>query len=121
MTVRILTMLCNGCPSLALELLETNISSVLRDTLAGGAPDQQQLQQQAKAGDVMVGASPSAMSRPTEQLYELLALTSAILPDIPKEGIFSIQIVPYVPVSASNPASSTAMSSSRANLMCMPV
>jgi hypothetical protein len=100
MVVKLLSVLCRNCPSLPIELIEnTDIISILRDVLSGSP------QSMPETKDELVLGSPSHMTRPSEQLSELLSLCVELLPPLPKSEIFAAQ-------GMSTPLSSLASSSS---------
>ena len=79
MVVKLLSVLCRNCPSLAIELLEnTDIISILRDVLSGSPLAMPETKEELVLG------SPSHMTRPSEQLSELLSLCVELLPPLPK-------------------------------------
>lgn len=100
MVVKLLAVLCRNCPSLALELLEnTDIQTILRDVLSGTP-----LSTAESKEDLMLG-SPSHMTRPSEQLSELLSLSVELLPPLPKSEVFASASQDLVPTTSSSSGS----------------
>jgi E3 ubiquitin-protein ligase TRIP12 len=77
MVIRMLHMMCSHCPPLAVQLLKQNMADTVRYLLVG-------------TSDYTTGESLELVSRSPGELYELVALISAMLPSLPSDGIFSI-------------------------------
>lgn len=105
MIVKLLSVLCRQCPSLTIDILDnTDVITILRDVLSG-AP-------QPETKEELGQGSPSHLSRPQEQLSELLSLTAELLPPLPRNEIFAFQglVTPNTP-GAPTPAAASSSSS----------
>ncbi|GAB0099203.1 E3 ubiquitin-protein ligase TRIP12 [Sergentomyia squamirostris] len=77
--VRMLSVMCANCPDLAITLLKNDIASTLLYLLTGSADA-------ISAGDVeLVARSPS-------ELYEITCLIGELMPRLPTDGIFAVDI-----------------------------
>ncbi|CAL4073733.1 unnamed protein product, partial [Meganyctiphanes norvegica] len=76
MVMRMLSLMCNSCPQLAVELLKNNIANTLCYLLTNSTdppPEQVEL-----------------VSRTPQELYEITCLISELMPTLPSDGIFAI-------------------------------
>ena len=100
MVVKLLSVLCRNCPSLAIELLENiDIITILRDVLSGSPLAMPETKEELVLG------SPSHMTRPSEQLSELLSLCVELLPPLPKSEIVVAQALTSPAVASSSSGS----------------
>lgn len=77
--VRMLSVMCANCPDLAITLLKNDIASTLLYLLTGSADA-------ISVGDVeLVARSPS-------ELYEITCLIGELMPRLPTDGIFAVDI-----------------------------
>ncbi|KAL5476128.1 hypothetical protein EMCRGX_G026036 [Ephydatia muelleri] len=74
--LKMLSTLCASCPLLAVDLLKLNIADTLRYLLLG-------------SGEITL-ENLELVSRSPNEIYEILSLTSELLPPLPKDGIFQI-------------------------------
>jgi E3 ubiquitin-protein ligase TRIP12 len=87
--VRMLHLMCVGCPSLAVKLLKMNIAETLRYLLLGTA-------EQDVVDIELVGRTP-------QESYEIVCLIGELLPRLPTDGLFTIDaLLRRSPVSANN-------------------
>ncbi|XP_047248117.1 E3 ubiquitin-protein ligase TRIP12 isoform X3 [Girardinichthys multiradiatus] len=77
MVVRMLSLMCSNCPSLAVQLMKQNIAETLRFLLCGASNGSCQEQIE------LVPRSP-------QELYELTSLICELMPCLPREGIFAV-------------------------------
>ncbi|XP_041119244.1 E3 ubiquitin-protein ligase TRIP12 isoform X3 [Polyodon spathula] len=77
MVVRMFSLLCSNCPSLAVQLMQQNIAETLRFLLCGASNGSCQEQID------LVPRSP-------QELYELTSLICELMPCLPREGIFAV-------------------------------
>ncbi|XP_062521457.1 E3 ubiquitin-protein ligase TRIP12-like isoform X2 [Corticium candelabrum] len=77
MVIRMLHIMCSHCPSLAVQLLKQKMADTVRYLLVG-------------TSEYTSSESLELVSRSPGELYELVALISAMLPTLPSDGIFSI-------------------------------
>ncbi|XP_043558737.1 E3 ubiquitin-protein ligase TRIP12 isoform X1 [Chiloscyllium plagiosum] len=77
MVVRMFSLMCSNCPTLAVQLMKQNIAETLRFLLCGASSGgcQEQID--------LVPRSP-------QELYELTSLICELMPCLPKEGIFAV-------------------------------
>jgi len=102
MLLRTLAALCRGSPPLTKQLLQLDASSVLHDVLT--ADD-------AAATD---GVAAAAVSRPHDQLYQILSLAHELLPPLPKPPSASSVARGAAAAAASAAASAAAAASASA-------
>jgi len=127
--VRLLGVLCKNCPSvgtfylfffslkkkmhfkkkinnnsLALDLMEnTDLVKILREILGSTSSlSSTSLASTPQEKQSLTSASPS-VSRPSEQLSELLLLCSELLPPLPKTGIFCTKVFIFFVSFSSSP------------------
>jgi len=90
------------------ELLELGVVSTVHDLLAGGPTEggppvgtpsgpgmifgTPEAGHGFAIGSVGASPSPAVMSRPSEQVNELLAIIAELLPDLPRDGIYAVQV-----------------------------
>ncbi|XP_069069527.1 E3 ubiquitin-protein ligase TRIP12 isoform X5 [Pleurodeles waltl] len=77
MVVRMFSLMCSNCPSLAVQLMKQNIAETLQFLLCGASNGSCQEQID------LVPRSP-------QELYELTSLICELMPCLPKEGIFAV-------------------------------
>ncbi|XP_062901525.1 E3 ubiquitin-protein ligase TRIP12 isoform X3 [Mobula hypostoma] len=77
MVVRMFSLMCSNCPTLAVQLMKQNIAETLRFLLCGASSGSCQEQID------LVPRSP-------QELYELTSLICELMPCLPKEGIFAV-------------------------------
>uniref|UniRef100_H3ALV8 E3 ubiquitin-protein ligase n=1 Tax=Latimeria chalumnae TaxID=7897 RepID=H3ALV8_LATCH len=77
MVVRMFSLMCSNCPTLAVQLMKQNIAETLRFLLCGASNGSCQEQID------LVPRSP-------QELYELTSLICELMPCLPKEGIFAV-------------------------------
>uniref|UniRef100_A0A8B9LPY2 E3 ubiquitin-protein ligase n=1 Tax=Astyanax mexicanus TaxID=7994 RepID=A0A8B9LPY2_ASTMX len=77
MVVRMFSLMCSNCPSLAVQLMKQNIAETLRFLLCGASNGSCQEQID------LVPRSP-------QELYELTSLICELMPCLPREGIFAV-------------------------------
>lgn len=77
MVVRMLSLMCSNCPSLAVQLMKQNIAETLRFLLCGASNGSCQEQIEL-------------VSRSPQELYELTSLICELMPCLPREGIFAV-------------------------------
>ncbi|KAK1168557.1 E3 ubiquitin-protein ligase TRIP12 isoform X1, partial [Acipenser oxyrinchus oxyrinchus] len=77
MVVRMFSLMCSNCPSLAVQLMQQNIAETLRFLLCGASNGSCQEQID------LVPRSP-------QELYELTSLICELMPCLPREGIFAV-------------------------------
>ncbi|NXF16481.1 TRIPC ligase, partial [Rhodinocichla rosea] len=77
MVVRMFSLMCSNCPSLAVQLMKQNIAETLHFLLCGASNGSCQEQID------LVPRSP-------QELYELTSLICELMPCLPKEGIFAV-------------------------------
>ncbi|XP_016155991.1 PREDICTED: E3 ubiquitin-protein ligase TRIP12 [Ficedula albicollis] len=77
MVVRMFSLMCSNCPTLAVQLMKQNIAETLHFLLCGASNGgcQEQID--------LVPRSP-------QELYELTSLICELMPCLPKEGIFAV-------------------------------
>ncbi|XP_051255485.1 E3 ubiquitin-protein ligase TRIP12 isoform X4 [Dicentrarchus labrax] len=80
MVVRMLSLMCSNCPCLAVQLLKQNIAETLRFLLCGASNGSCQEQIE------LVPRSP-------QELYELTSLICELMPCLPREGIFAVDVM----------------------------
>uniref|UniRef100_A0A1A7XPD7 E3 ubiquitin-protein ligase n=1 Tax=Iconisemion striatum TaxID=60296 RepID=A0A1A7XPD7_9TELE len=80
MVVRMLSLMCSNCPSLAVQLMKQNIAETLRFLLCGASNGSCQEQIE------LVPRSP-------QELYELTSLICELMPCLPREGIFAVDVM----------------------------
>ncbi|XP_021392649.1 E3 ubiquitin-protein ligase TRIP12 isoform X3 [Lonchura striata] len=77
MVVRMFSLMCSNCPTLAVQLMKQNIAETLHFLLCGASNGSCQDQID------LVPRSP-------QELYELTSLICELMPCLPKEGIFAV-------------------------------
>ncbi|KAK5603779.1 Ubiquitin-protein ligase [Crenichthys baileyi] len=77
MVVRMLSLMCSNCPSLAVQLMKQNIAETLRFLLCGASNGSCQEQIEL-------------VPRTPQELYELTSLICELMPCLPREGIFAV-------------------------------
>ncbi|XP_054691671.1 E3 ubiquitin-protein ligase TRIP12 isoform X3 [Grus americana] len=77
MVVRMFSLMCSNCPTLAVQLMKQNIAETLHFLLCGASNGSCQEQID------LVPRSP-------QELYELTSLICELMPCLPKEGIFAV-------------------------------
>ncbi|XP_069474403.1 E3 ubiquitin-protein ligase TRIP12 isoform X5 [Ambystoma mexicanum] len=77
MVVRMFSLMCSNCPSLAVQLMKQNIAETLHFLLCGASNGSCQEQID------LVPRSP-------QELYELTSLICELMPCLPREGIFAV-------------------------------
>lgn len=75
--IRMLALLCQGCPPIAVELLKSSIDVTLRHLLVG--PE--------KNGRV---DPPELLARSPQELYEITGLIMELMPRLPDDGVFAV-------------------------------
>ncbi|KAL7401333.1 hypothetical protein ABVT39_026504 [Epinephelus coioides] len=80
MVVRMFSLMCSNCPCLAVQLMKQNIAETLRFLLCGASNGSCQEQIE------LVPRSP-------QELYELTSLICELMPCLPREGIFSVDVM----------------------------
>uniref|UniRef100_A0A674PGD2 E3 ubiquitin-protein ligase n=1 Tax=Takifugu rubripes TaxID=31033 RepID=A0A674PGD2_TAKRU len=80
MVVRMFSLMCSNCPCLAVQLMKQNIAETLRFLLCGASNGSCQEQIE------LVPRSP-------QELYELTSLICELLPCLPREGIFAVDLM----------------------------
>ncbi|XP_020363486.1 E3 ubiquitin-protein ligase TRIP12 isoform X3 [Oncorhynchus kisutch] len=80
MVVRMFSLMCSNCPCLAVQLMKQNIAETLRFLLCGAANGSCQEQID------LVPRSP-------QELYELTSLICELMPCLPREGIFAVDLM----------------------------
>ncbi|NXJ80082.1 TRIPC ligase, partial [Trogon melanurus] len=80
MVVRMFSLMCSNCPTLAVQLMKQNIAETLHFLLCGASNGSCQEQID------LVPRSP-------QELYELTSLICELMPCLPKEGIFAVDIM----------------------------
>lgn len=75
--IRMLALLCQGCPPIAVELLKSNIDVTLRHLLVG--PE--------KGGRM---EPPELLARSPQELYEITGLIMELMPRLPDDGVFAV-------------------------------
>lgn len=89
--VRMLSVMCANCPDLAITLLKSDIAATLLYLLTGST-------ETVKTGEVeLVSRSPS-------ELYEITCLIGELMPRLPTDGIFSVDVLLERPSSGSQDA-----------------
>ena len=92
MVVRMLSIMCAHCPELAVKLLKQNIAHTLCLLLTGPAGKE----------DVTPTSSPvkepqdqdvELLSRSPQELYEITALIGELMPRLPTDGLFAVDIL----------------------------
>uniref|UniRef100_A0A7N5ZS40 E3 ubiquitin-protein ligase n=1 Tax=Anabas testudineus TaxID=64144 RepID=A0A7N5ZS40_ANATE len=80
MVVRMFSLMCSNCPCLAVQLMKQNIAETLRFLLCGvsNGSCQEQIE--------LVPRSP-------QELYELTSLICELMPCLPREGIFAVDVM----------------------------
>ncbi|GAB6020162.1 Ubiquitin-protein ligase [Chamberlinius hualienensis] len=76
MVIRMLSIMCAGCPELAVKLLKLNIAETLCYLLTGTTD--------SSTGDIEL------VSRSPQELYELTSLIGELMPKLPTDGIFQV-------------------------------
>ncbi|KAM8854091.1 E3 ubiquitin-protein ligase TRIP12 isoform 2-T6 [Synchiropus picturatus] len=80
MVVRMFSLMCSNCPCLAVQLMKQNIAETLRFLLCGASngscPEQIEL-----------------VPRSPQELYELTSLICELMPCLPREGIFAVDLM----------------------------
>ncbi|OQR76861.1 putative E3 ubiquitin-protein ligase TRIP12-like [Tropilaelaps mercedesae] len=82
--IRMLALLCQGCPSIAVELLKSNIDVTLRHLLVGPEKD----------GRV---DPPELLARSPQELYEITGLIMELMPRLPDDGVFVVDQMLWTP------------------------
>ncbi|KAG8445495.1 hypothetical protein GDO86_010313 [Hymenochirus boettgeri] len=77
MVVRMFSLMCSNCPSLAVQLMKQNIAETLHFLLCG-----------ASNGSCL--EQIDLVPRSPQELYELTSLICELMPCLPKEGIFAV-------------------------------
>ncbi|KAM4771356.1 E3 ubiquitin-protein ligase TRIP12 [Rhinophrynus dorsalis] len=77
MVVRMFSLMCSNCPTLAVQLMKQNIAETLHFLLCG-----------ASNGSCL--EQIDLVPRSPQELYELTSLICELMPCLPKEGIFSV-------------------------------
>lgn len=109
MIIRMLALMCQSCPELAVRLLSSDIVSTIRYLLVG-----QKLSQSSpnKVGNIDVGTSANStismnesssstsfnklnesvelLNRTPQELYEITTLIAELMPRLPNDGIFEV-------------------------------
>ncbi|XP_072317894.1 E3 ubiquitin-protein ligase TRIP12 isoform X1 [Eucyclogobius newberryi] len=80
MVVRMFSLMCSNCPCLAVQLMKQNIAETLRFLLCGSSNGSCQEQIE------LVPRSP-------QELYELTSLICELMPCLPREGIFAVDVM----------------------------
>ncbi|KAM6988554.1 E3 ubiquitin-protein ligase TRIP12 isoform 7-T15 [Tautogolabrus adspersus] len=80
MVVRMFSLMCSNCPCLAVQLMKQNIAETLRFLLCGASNGSCQEQID------LVPRSP-------QELYELTSLICELMPCLPREGIFAVDLM----------------------------
>ncbi|XP_059187713.1 E3 ubiquitin-protein ligase TRIP12 isoform X4 [Centropristis striata] len=80
MVVRMFSLMCSNCPCLAVHLMKQNIAETLRFLLCGASNGSCQEQIE------LVPRSP-------QELYELTSLICELMPCLPREGIFAVDVM----------------------------
>uniref|UniRef100_A0A8D3E921 E3 ubiquitin-protein ligase n=1 Tax=Scophthalmus maximus TaxID=52904 RepID=A0A8D3E921_SCOMX len=80
MVVRMFSLMCSNCPCLAVQLMKQNIAETLRFLLCGASNGSCQEQIE------LVPRSP-------QELYELTSLICELMPCLPREGIFAVDLM----------------------------
>ncbi|XP_030237247.1 E3 ubiquitin-protein ligase TRIP12 isoform X5 [Gadus morhua] len=80
MVVRMFSLMCSNCPCLAVQLMKQNIAETLRFLLCGASNGSCQEQID------LVPRSP-------QELYELTSLICELMPCLPREGIFAVDVM----------------------------
>ncbi|XP_067364616.1 E3 ubiquitin-protein ligase TRIP12 isoform X7 [Channa argus] len=80
MVVRMFSLMCSNCPCLAVQLMKQNIAETLRFLLCGASNGSCQEQIE------LVPRSP-------QELYELTSLICELMPCLPREGIFAVDVM----------------------------
>ncbi|XP_053315777.1 E3 ubiquitin-protein ligase TRIP12 isoform X5 [Spea bombifrons] len=77
MVVRMFSLMCSNCPTLAVQLMKQNIAETLHFLLCG-----------ASNGSCL--EQIDLVPRSPQELYELTSLICELMPCLPKEGIFAV-------------------------------
>ncbi|KAM6946227.1 E3 ubiquitin-protein ligase TRIP12 [Aplochiton taeniatus] len=80
MVVRMFSLMCSNCPSLAVQLMKQNIAETLRFLLCG-------------ASNGSCAEQIDLVPRSPQELYELTSLICELMPCLPREGIFAVDIM----------------------------
>ncbi|KAM4042651.1 E3 ubiquitin-protein ligase TRIP12-like isoform 1-T2 [Anomaloglossus baeobatrachus] len=80
MVVRMFSLMCSNCPTLAVQLLRQNIAKTLHFLLCG-----------ASNGNFLEPID--LVPRSCEELYEVTSLICELMPCLPKEGIFAVDTI----------------------------
>lgn len=75
--LKMLSTLCASCPSLAVQLMRLNMADTLRYLLVG-------------AGEITL-ENIELITRSPKEVYEILSLTSEMMPPLPKDGVFEVE------------------------------
>ncbi|KAG7173482.1 E3 ubiquitin-protein ligase TRIP12-like [Homarus americanus] len=76
MVIRMLSLMCNNCPELAVQLLKNNIAHTLCYLLTNSTEPP--------------GEQVELVSRSPQELYEITCLIGELMPMLPSDGIFAI-------------------------------
>ncbi|KAK7067184.1 hypothetical protein SK128_012433 [Halocaridina rubra] len=76
MVIRMLSLMCNNCPELAVQLLKNNIAHTLCYLLTNSTDPP--------------GEQVELVSRSPQELYEITCLIGELMPTLPSDGIFAI-------------------------------
>uniref|UniRef100_A0A1B0C8C6 E3 ubiquitin-protein ligase n=2 Tax=Lutzomyia longipalpis TaxID=7200 RepID=A0A1B0C8C6_LUTLO len=77
--VRMLSVMCANCPDLAITLLKNDIASTLLYLLTGSA-------------DPIAATDVELVARSPSELYEITCLIGELMPRLPTDGIFAVDI-----------------------------
>uniref|UniRef100_A0A3P9ACW2 E3 ubiquitin-protein ligase n=1 Tax=Esox lucius TaxID=8010 RepID=A0A3P9ACW2_ESOLU len=80
MVVRMFSLMCSNCPCLAVQLMKQNIAETLRFLLCG-------------ASNVSCQEQIDLVPRSPQELYELTSLICELMPCLPREGIFAVDVM----------------------------
>ena len=97
-----------GAVAPAAELLELGVVTTLRDLLAGGGADGTSSSASHSTalgvgtpesstslpGSLNATPASAILSRPSEQVNELLTITAELMPELPRDGIYAVQVRP---------------------------
>lgn len=78
--LRMLSVMCSCCPDLALSLLRQNIAETLCYLLTG-------------SGEAIGDTEVELVSRSPQELYEITCLIGELMPRLPSDGIFSVDVL----------------------------
>ncbi|XP_063696706.1 E3 ubiquitin-protein ligase TRIP12, partial [Culicoides brevitarsis] len=78
--VRMLSLICTNCPDLALTLLKSDIASTLLYLLTG-------------TSEIDINKEVELISRNPSEIYEITCLIGELMPRLPNDGIFNVDIL----------------------------